>query len=72
MSLIAFHRFLIAAAILFCLGFGLWELLKARDGGGVGALALALIFTLLGIGLIVYLVHLGRFLGYDEGSAPHE
>lgn len=72
MSLIAFHRFLIAAAILFCLGFGLWELLAARDGGGVGALALALIFTLLGIGLIVYLVHLRRFLGYDEGSAPHE
>ena len=72
MSLIAFHRFLIAAAILFFLGFGLWELLAARDGGGVGALALALIFTLLGIGLIVYLVHLGRFLGYDEGSAPHE
>lgn len=72
MSLIAFHRFLIAAAILFCLGFGLWELLAVRDGGGVGALALALIFTLLGIGLIVYLVHLGRFLGYDEGSAPHE
>ena len=72
MSLIAFHRFLIAAAILFCLGFGLWELLAARDGGGVGALALALIFTLLGIGLIVYLVHLGRFLGYDEGSAPHD
>ena len=72
MSLIAFHRFLIAAAILFCLGFGLWVLLAARDGGGVGALALALIFTLLGIGLIVYLMHLGRFLGYDEGSAPHE
>ena len=72
MSLIAFHRFLIAAAILFCLGFGLWELLEARDGGGVGALALSLIFTLLGIGLIVYLMHLGRFLGYDEGSAPHE
>ena len=72
MSLIAFHRFLIAAAILFCLGFGLWELLAARDGGGAAALALALIFTLLGIGLIVYLMHLGRFLGYDEGSAPHE
>ncbi|HIF56250.1 MAG: hypothetical protein ABGY10_07915 [bacterium] len=72
MSLIAFHRFLIAAGILFCLGFGLWEFLAAREGGGVGALALALIFTLFGIGLIVYLVHLGRFLGYDEGSAPHE
>ena len=72
MSLIAFHRFLIAAAILFCLGFGSWEFLAAREGGGAGAVALALIFTLLGIVLIVYLVHLGRFLGYDEGSAPKE
>ena len=62
MSLITFHRFLIAVGILFCLGFGSWEFLAARDGGGLGALALALIFTLLGIGLIVYLVHLGRFL----------
>ena len=72
MSLIAFHRFLIAVAILFCLGFGSWEFLVAREGGGLGALALALIFTLLGVGLIVYLVHLRRFLGYDEGSAPQE
>ena len=72
MSLIAFHRFLIAAAILFCLGFGSWEFLAAREGGGAGALALALIFILLGIALIVYLVHLGRFLGYDEGSVPKE
>ena len=38
----------------------------------MGALALALVFTLLGIGLAVYLVYLGRFLGYDEGSTPHE
>ena len=52
MSLITFHRFLIAAGILFCLGFGSREFLAARDGGGLGALALALIFTLLGIGLI--------------------
>ena len=72
MSLITFHRFLIAAGILFCLGFGSWEFLAARNGGGPGALALALIFTVLGIGLSVELVHLGRFLGYDEGSAPHE
>jgi len=72
MSLITFHRFLIATAILFCLGFGSWEFLAARESGGMGALALALVFTLLGIGLAVYLVYLGRFLGYDEGSTPHE
>ena len=72
MSLITFHRFLIATGILFCLGFGSCEFLASRDGGGLGALTLGLVFTVLGLGLIVYLVHLGRFLGYDEGSAPHE
>ena len=70
MSLIGFHRFLIATAILFCFGYGVWELLALRDGGGGQALALGVVFVLLGIGLTVYLVHLGRFLGYDEGSVP--
>ena len=70
MSLISFHRLLIATAIVFCFGFGLWEF--NRVGGEEGALAfvLGVVFTLLGIGMAVYLRHLGRFLGYDEGSEP--
>ena len=70
MSLIGFHRFLIATAILFCYGYAIWEFLAVGDGGGGKALALGLVFTFFGIGLTVYLVHLGRFLGYDEGPAP--
>jgi hypothetical protein len=70
MSLIGFHRFLIATAIIFCFGYGGWEFLAARDGAGLGALALAVVFFVLGAGLTFYLVHLGRFLGYDEESAP--
>ena len=70
MSLIGFHRFLIATAILFCFGYGAWEFLAAREADGISALVLGFVFTLLGIGLTFYLVHLGRFLGYDEGSVP--
>ena len=71
MSLISFHRFLIAAAIVFCLGYGVWEINAAIDGGGASAFIVGTIFTVLGISLIVYLRHLRRFLGYGEdGPAP--
>ena len=70
MSLIGFHRFLIATAILFCFGYAIWEFLAVGDGGGGQALALGVVFILLGIGLTAYLVHLAHFLGYDEGSTP--
>ena len=70
MSLIGFHRFLIVTAIIFCFGYGGWEFFAARDGGGLGAVALGVVFTVLGVGLTFYLVHLGRFLGFDEESAP--
>jgi hypothetical protein len=70
MSLISFHRFLIATAIVFCFGFGLWEFNAVGSDGGARAFVLGVVFTLLGIGMTVYLRHLGRFLGYDEGSEP--
>jgi hypothetical protein len=71
MSLIDFHRFLIVTAIVFCLGFALWEFSAARSGGGFAAVVLGSVFTLLGLGLVVYLRRLARFLGYDEeGPAP--
>lgn len=70
MSLISFHRFLIATAIVFCLGFAAWEFNAVGDEGGVLAFVLGVVFTLLGIGMGVYLRYLGRFLGYqDEGPA---
>jgi len=71
MSLIGFHRFLIVTAIVFCLGFGVWEFSSVESGGGLRAVALGSIFTLLGIGLGAYLRRLARFLGYeDDRSMP--
>ena len=70
MSLISFHRFLIVTAIVFCFGFALWEFSGAGSGGFAAAL-LGSVFTLLGLGLTVYLRRLARFLGYEEeGPTP--
>ena len=66
MSLISFHRFLIAAAIIFCFGYGAWEFSVAIERGGASAYALGTIFTVLGVGLVVYLWNLARILGYGE------
>ena len=71
MSLIAFHRFLIVTAIVFCFGFALWEFSAAASSGEIGAVLLGSVFTLLGVGLVVYLRRLASFLGYEEeGPAP--
>lgn len=71
MSLVSFHRFLIATAIVFCLGFGLWEFNSVGSGGGAEAVVLGSVFMLLGIGLGFYLRRLARFLGYeDDRSVP--
>lgn len=61
--MIAFHRVLIAAAILFCLGFATWAGMAYRANGGGLTLALALGFGAGGLALAYYLRHLNRFLG---------
>lgn len=66
MSLIGFHRVLIATAIVFCLGFsGLTGASFLRDGGS-GSLVLALGFAAAGLLLATYLRHLNRVLGRDD------
>ncbi len=65
MSIIQFHRGLIAAAILFCFGYGAWELLGYR-GEGPASVAVGGLFVLLGVGLAVYLARLDQVLGYQE------
>jgi uncharacterized BrkB/YihY/UPF0761 family membrane protein len=67
MGVISFHRFLISAAILFCLGYGVYELLRYGDGAGTGALITAVVFVTLGAGLGYYLANLSRFLHRDDG-----
>ena len=68
MSLISFHRLLIAAAIAFCFGFAVWELMTWWVGGAAGALVLGLTFVVLGGLLSYYLARLRRFLGGDPGG----
>lgn len=62
MSLIGFHRFLIASAILFCAVFAAWEFRSFTVDGGLSALVLGVIFAILAAGLAYYLANLERFL----------
>jgi hypothetical protein len=66
LSLIAFHRFLIAAGIVFCFGFAGWEVHAFLNEGAVGSILLALVFIVLGVGLSIYLWRLKRILGYER------
>lgn len=66
MSLITFHRGLIIVAIVFCLGFGAWELSGAFDVTEERSVVLGVTFVLLGIGLAIYLARLSHFLGLGE------
>ncbi len=61
--MIAFHRFLIGTAILFCAGFAVWAIVAFRSEGGVLPLMLGVTFALLAAALGYYLKHLRRFLG---------
>ena len=65
MSLIPFHRGLISAAIVFCFGYGAFEIAEYSSTGRGGSAVMALIFIALGFGLIYYLSRLNRFLGYE-------
>ena len=65
MSLISFHRFLIATAILFCFGYAAWELMTWWVGGEPGSLTVGGTFIALGGVLTYYLARLRRFLGVD-------
>lgn len=68
MSIVSFHRALIAAAIAFCFGYGIWELVGYSRPGPGGSLGLGVVFVVLGAGLIFYLVRLNRILGYGNGE----
>ncbi|MEX1256468.1 MAG: hypothetical protein WEG36_02510 [Gemmatimonadota bacterium] len=65
MSLIPFHRGLITVAIFFCFGYGAWEIVGFGRTGAIGSLTIGTVFLALGVGLVLYLRRLNRFLGYD-------
>jgi hypothetical protein len=64
MSLLAFHRVLIAAGVVFCFGFA------ASQALGLGGVArspwVAVVFAVLGLGLLLYFLRMRRVLGYEE------
>lgn len=67
MSLVGFHRLLIASAILFCYGFAGWELYRlstSADGSGM----LAVIFVVLGTALAFYLRRLRSILNLPDSE----
>lgn len=68
MSLVAFHRLLIATAILFCGGFAAWQVDRFLRAGGPLHAVLAGAFALGAVGLLYYLLRLKRFLGRESGS----
>ncbi len=65
MNLIAFHRFLIGSAIVFCGGFAGWEFRAYSASGETGTLVMGVVFVFLTLGLVYYLWHLRRLLGYE-------
>lgn len=67
MSLVSFHRGLIAAAIVFCFGYAGWEAMATGRGTG-GSMLVGALFLVLGLGLTYYLIRLNRFLGYERGE----
>ena len=66
LSLISFHRILIAVAILFCAGYGVYELSTFARSGETGSLLISGFFFVVTAGLTYYLRHLKRFLGVEE------
>jgi len=66
LSLISFHRILIAFAILFCAGYGLYEFSAFAKGAGNGSLAISGLFFVFTAGLTYYLRRLKHFLGVEE------
>lgn len=66
MSLISFHRILIAFAILFCAGYGAWELSAFAKGAGTGSLVISGLFFVFTAGLAYYLWRLNFFLGSEK------
>ena len=61
--MIAFHRFLIGTAIVFCAVFAVWSIVAFRSSGGALPLVLGAVFALAAAGLSYYLKNLRRFLG---------
>ena len=54
MSLKTFHLVFVTASILLGLGVGAWGVLEYRANGELGALAMGILFLVMGIALMIY------------------
>ena len=68
MSLVGFHRVLIATAILFCGFFAVWEGVAYGRDGHLLDLVLAIVFGVATVGLGAYLALLDRFLRRESSG----
>lgn len=66
MSLIWFHRVLIAAAIIFFLGFGVASIADYLDTRASADLLLGVVSCAAGVALAFYLQRLRRFLNLPD------
>jgi hypothetical protein len=69
MSLVAFHKFLISTAIIFCLGFAFRQLSDFQVTGDRSTLIVAVAFGAAAIALGFYLRHLRDILRIPEPRA---
>jgi hypothetical protein len=67
MSLIAFHKFLIATAIVFCFVFAIRQLSEFKASGDGLSLLTAIAFGIASAALTFYLRHLQRVLKLPTG-----
>lgn len=68
MSLVGFHKLLIASAVLFCAGFGGWQVIEFLGNGGGTSGLVGAAFLIGAGGLAFYLTRLDRFLGRGGGG----
>lgn len=66
LSLMNLHKVLIFFGILFCWGFGVYEIVLFTRNSGTDSVILGVLFVILGCGLLYYLIHLNRFLGRTD------
>ncbi len=64
MLLITFHRILIGTAVVFGVGFAVWEFLTYRRTGAVENLLIGVGAAVISVALGYYLKNLKRFVGY--------
>lgn len=62
MTLLTAHKILITTAVVFFLGFALWEVRNYWASDNLWALLRSLIYVFVSVGFGVYLASLGRWL----------